>query len=149
MAEAKKFPSLYPCPIEEAKSLVQRCAEPRPVGDSVKAAINRAAKRLSFTTGRTKALWYGEAGRIDAREMDRLRRCAARTDFDQAIAGMKVLRNRLAMVGSPKCRELVDAIDEALYSGTRERSTHPSALQANETADHDRIHHHDQQQGEG
>jgi hypothetical protein len=98
---------------------VQRCAEPRPAGDSVKAAINRAAKRLGFTYSRTKDIWYGGARRIDAREMDRLRGCAAIADMDQAVTGLRLLRDRLAMMSSPKCRELVDEIDAALDSTER------------------------------
>jgi len=34
--------------IDEAQILVRRCAEPRPVGDKVKAAIVRASRRLGL-----------------------------------------------------------------------------------------------------
>jgi hypothetical protein len=122
-------------PIEEARNLVKRCAEPRPVGDSVKAAINRAAKRLGFTYSRTKDIWYCGARRIDASEMDRLRRSAAATDFEQAVIGLRRLRDRLAVVSSPKAHELVDQIDAALDSGKRGRPTSSSAgVRAGETA---------------
>lgn len=60
----------------EAGDLVRRVAEPRPIGDSVKQAIARAARRLRWSITRTKAIWYAEARRIDASEMDQLRALA-------------------------------------------------------------------------
>jgi hypothetical protein len=62
----------------EASVLVRRVAEPRRIGDSVKSAINRAANRLGFRFGRTRDIWYRRARRIDASEMDALRREAAK-----------------------------------------------------------------------
>ena len=62
--------------IAEASDLIRRAAEPRPVGDSVKAAISRAARKLGLTFSRAKSIWYGEAHRIDANEMDALRKQA-------------------------------------------------------------------------
>lgn len=60
--------------LSEASALVRRVAEPRQVGDSVKAAINRVARRLGWPPNRTKDVWYRRARRIDAFEMDLLRR---------------------------------------------------------------------------
>ena len=65
--------------ISEALTLVRCCAEPRLAGESVKAAIRRASQRLDFPFTRTKDLWYGDARRIDAGEMDRLRQEALNT----------------------------------------------------------------------
>src|SRR5579859_3248573 len=79
-------------PIDEARNLVQRCAEPRPVGDSVKAAIIRASRRLGFSFSRTKDIWYSAARRIDAAEMDQLRRTADKIAMEQAIAGIQAAR---------------------------------------------------------
>ena len=53
-------------------ALVRRCAEPRPAGDQVKAAILRSSRRLGLPFNRTKDIWYGDARRIDATGMDRL-----------------------------------------------------------------------------
>lgn len=100
--------------IAEARNLVRRCAEPRPAGDSVKAAIMRAARRLKFGVNRTKDLWYGNASRIDAYEIDRLRACASSTEIDQAVIGLEVLRQRLVNVPSPVAHQVVDGIDAAL-----------------------------------
>jgi hypothetical protein len=62
--------------VSEAAILIRRIAEPRPVGDSVKSAIRRAAHRLGWHWGRAKSVWYQEARRIDAHEMDALRQQA-------------------------------------------------------------------------
>lgn len=57
----------------EASDLVRKWAGPRLLGDSSKSLIGRAARRLGFSFRRTKALYYREARRIDAEEMDALR----------------------------------------------------------------------------
>lgn len=98
----------------EAQRLVQRCAEPRPVGDSAKVAINRAAQRLGFSYSRTRDLWYGNARRIDSQEMDALRVCAERTEIITAVANLQVLRNRLSQMASPAADKAVGGIDAAL-----------------------------------
>jgi len=60
--------------IAEASSFVRRVAEPRPDGDSVKAAILRASRRLQWTFTRTKDIWYCDPRiRISAAESDQLR----------------------------------------------------------------------------
>jgi hypothetical protein len=102
--------------IEEARNLVKRCAEPRPVGDSVKEAINRASTRLGFTHSRTKDLWYGEAGRIrvSVREMDSLRAVAAVAEIDQGIVCLTILRARLSSMSSAAARQAIDGIDAVL-----------------------------------
>ena len=64
--------------VAEASVLIRKVAEPRPIGDSVKAAIRRAAKALGFNFSRAKDIWYEDARRIDAHEMDALRGLAER-----------------------------------------------------------------------
>lgn len=64
--------------VAEASLLVRKVAEPRPVGDKVKSAIRRAAQRLGWPFSRTKDIWYEDARRIDAHEMDALRGLAER-----------------------------------------------------------------------
>lgn len=60
--------------VSEASLLLRRAAEPRGIGDSVKSAIRRAANKIGFTYSRAKDIWYANARRIDADEMDALRR---------------------------------------------------------------------------
>jgi hypothetical protein len=62
----------------EAAVLVKRIAEPRMVGDSVKAAVMRSAQRLGWKPSRTREVWYGRARRIGAGEMDTLRELVAK-----------------------------------------------------------------------
>jgi hypothetical protein len=59
--------------VSEASVLIRKVAEPRPIGDSVKAAIRRAAQALGFNFSRAKDIWYEDARRIDTAEMDALR----------------------------------------------------------------------------
>lgn len=94
--------------------LVQRCAEPRPVGDSVKAAINRAAKRLGFDPSRTRKLWYGDARIIAAHEMDWLRKRAVIAEVDRAVDDLNDLRAHLSKTGTPDSQEVITGIDAAL-----------------------------------
>jgi hypothetical protein len=82
----------------------------------VKAAIRRASMRLGLPFNRTKDLWYGQARRIDAVEMDRLRRGAENTELTHAIAGTEVLRNRMLASRSPASRQAVAGITAALLA---------------------------------
>lgn len=69
--------------VAEASIRLRRIAEPRPVGDTVKEAINRSARRVSkflrqsgfgpMTATRAEDLWRQEARRVDAEEMDAIR----------------------------------------------------------------------------
>ncbi len=89
--------------VAEAAFRLRRIAEPRPVGDRVKAAIYRAAKRVGRPTQRVEHLWYGEARLVKAEEMDAIRR------VDEArLAKEQSAREQAAELG-------------ALFSGIAER----------------------------
>ena len=74
--------------IDQAAALMREIAEPAPVGDSVKAAITRAARAISrflpltepMSYGRAENIWRREARRIDAAEMDAIRAAHERRD---------------------------------------------------------------------
>jgi hypothetical protein len=78
--------------VAEAAFRLRRIAEPRPVGDRVKAAIDRAARRVGLPVSRVENLWYGEARAVRAEEMDAIRRADVareakeQTARDQAAA---------------------------------------------------------------
>jgi hypothetical protein len=115
MVGATKLPrSSYASSIDEAQTLVRRCAEPRPPGDSVKAAVRRASRRLGIPFSRTRDIWYGDARRIDAEEMDRLRQVAEKAELAQAVAGIEVLRNRMLESNLPASRQVFAALTAAL-----------------------------------
>lgn len=73
--------------VAEAATLLRSVAEPCPAGDSVKSAINRAAKRVAkfipphwssrWLVGRAEDIWRQEARGVWAEEMDAIR-CVAR-----------------------------------------------------------------------
>lgn len=66
--------------VVEYQQIVRRAAEPRPVGDSVKAAIGRAARRLCWKYTRTRAFWYaGDRINVKDYEADRLRELKKQT----------------------------------------------------------------------
>jgi hypothetical protein len=86
--------------IDEARALVRQCAEPRKPGELVKKAIFRASRRLEMPVSRTREIWYGDARRIDAEEMDRLRREAANAELDQTAAAIELLLSRILTLDS-------------------------------------------------
>lgn len=86
----------------DAMRLVKLAAEPRHVGDSVKSAILRASRCLGWTVSRTRDIWYGEAHRLDSREMDTLRAIERRQnlrflqgDYRKNVEQLAALRARL------------------------------------------------------
>ena len=84
-------------PTAEAAAHLRSLAEPWGPG-GVKAAINRAARKAKISAGLAKRLWYGEARRIDAETMDKLRAAvrerAARTQ-ESARAEYRLLVKRI------------------------------------------------------
>jgi hypothetical protein len=82
--------------IAEAQTLVRQCAEPCPAGTNIKGAIRKASRRTGMPYSRAKSIWYGEARRIEAAEMIRLRLAAESAELAQALAGVETLRSMLA-----------------------------------------------------
>ncbi len=60
----------------EARQLVELIAGPVRLGENVKAALARVARLTGLGDRRVRGIWNGEARRIEAEEMDRLRRTA-------------------------------------------------------------------------
>jgi hypothetical protein len=58
----------------EARIRIRAVADPRQRNDTVKARIARAALRLDWRPGRVEDIWWGAARRIEAWEMDQLRK---------------------------------------------------------------------------
>lgn len=104
--------------ISNAMRLVRIAAEPRLVGDSIKAAITRASRTLHWTPTRTRDLWYGTARRVEVAEMDALRALERRkleADFvaerRRNIEQVAVLRTRLQMRDQEFHRDDIAALD--------------------------------------
>lgn len=66
--------TLRTCPnslgADEVAAALHDLADPRPRGDRIKSAIERAAKRAGLSYWRTFDLWYGKARRIEQFECD-------------------------------------------------------------------------------
>jgi len=80
--------------IDEARALIRQCAEPCKARELVKEAIFRASRRLEMPLSRARDIWYGDARRIDANEMDRLRRGAEEAKIARAFAALEFLNDR-------------------------------------------------------
>ena len=85
----------------EASSILRGLAEPVSAGESIKALINRAARKAGMTTSRTRKIWYGEAKAILAQEMDALRKAAAKRQEERehgARTEFRELSERIARI---------------------------------------------------
>ena len=99
----------------EASVLIQSIAGPVPAGTKVKTLIHRAARLLGWSDSRAFDVWYMKARRIDAEEMDALRRAArvreedaSRTEYAGLIAHLEAITRRL------------DAIEQAVGRASSE-----------------------------
>ncbi|MCJ2080728.1 hypothetical protein [Methylobacterium sp. J-090] len=68
--------------------MVELIAGPMRLGENVKSALARVARATGLGDRRVRSIWNGEARRIDATEMDRLRQVAldARTQQEARLA---------------------------------------------------------------
>ena len=86
----------------EARDLIREIAEPRPVGDTSKAAVRRAWRRLeTWTFNRVRDVWNADPRiRVRGDELDELRKVAAarRKETHQKAAAdeLSELRARIA-----------------------------------------------------
>lgn len=60
----------------EARDLIATIAGPQALGCRIKTALDRVARRVGMNPRRVRALWHGEARRIEADELEALRRAA-------------------------------------------------------------------------
>jgi hypothetical protein len=87
--------------IGEASLLVRAVAEPCPAGDSVKAAISRARRRLGWSYSRTRAVWYADIRiKLAAYELDELRARAVALRLDRERDRYESLADRIARLES-------------------------------------------------
>jgi hypothetical protein len=127
MADAINLPnSPRASSIEEAQALIRLCAEPRPAGDPVKAAIRRASLQLQMPFVRVRAIWYAEARRIDAEEMDRLRRGAEKAELAQAVSAIELLVNKALTSPSSASHQMISNLHAALLAFSPNTPREPS-----------------------
>lgn len=98
----------------EASTLLRVVAGPREASDKIKSLIRRAARRLHWSPSRTKDVWYQDARRIDATEMDQLRDVAVQVEIETTKQRLLAMRNGLAATDPQFHRETIDALERAL-----------------------------------
>lgn len=96
--------------IDEARALIRKCAEPCKAGELVKEAIFRASRRLAMPVSRARDIWYGDARRIDADEMERLRRGAEQAELARALAALEFLEDRAVASSSAEAIRRLHAV---------------------------------------
>lgn len=91
--------------VAEASALLRQIAEPRPVGDSVKAAVRRASRRVAafipphwtrWHVGRAEDIWHRQARGVWAEELDAIRRAADVRIVEEARHERAALADRIA-----------------------------------------------------
>lgn len=80
--------------LERMQTLVREAAEPAVPGESVKAAIYRAAQRLGLSFDRARRHWYGQARSIPASEWLAVHQAHQRLMRQEAAR----LRQRIALL---------------------------------------------------
>ncbi len=101
---------------EEMRNLVRQAAEPARPGESVKAAIGRAARVLGLGHGRVKRYWYGEIQVPPAHEVDAARaalsgqRPSGRVEHVGAVAHLHIIYDENGRVWPAGSRELREGL---------------------------------------
>lgn len=83
----------------EAREIIIELAGPQEIGGRVKAALDLVSRKIGFAPRRVRAIYNSEARRIDAEELDQLRRARdlLRARKQEAINDeIAQLRERLA-----------------------------------------------------
>lgn len=99
---------------------LQELAEPRPGGDLVKRAIERAARVTGLTYTRAWDIWYGKARRIDADEAERIADALQKKREEEARNEIHDLRTRLLKMESRIAAEAANRTS-AVLGGVRPR----------------------------
>ena len=100
----------------EASNLLREIVSPREPGESVKALWLRASRKTGISFSRITKLWYGLPARIDAYEMDTLRRAAAarKGNGKEKANGTEVVDREYLKILEARMDELHRKIDELL-----------------------------------
>lgn len=82
--------------VAQASALIREVA---PVeGATIGERIQRAARKLGWRHSRAREIWYEQARRIDAREMDQLRRTTEARKLQEATHEYRDLRARISRI---------------------------------------------------
>jgi predicted alpha/beta-hydrolase family hydrolase len=112
--------SEFPSEFSKMSSVTEAMLLVRSIGTSregpIKTRIAYASRRLGWLYSRTKNVWYSNARRIDAAEIDQLRKVALGAERERAVSAVVALRAQLAETNPHLHGEAVDALDTALRS---------------------------------
>lgn len=114
----------------EASRLLRVLAEPPSIGDTIKAQLSRAARRIPFWSyRRVKAVWYGEVHSIDADDLEALRALAkqkmkaaedaACDEYSTLVARIQRLERYLASQDADFHRPEIDGLRVAIDGSRR------------------------------
>lgn len=84
---------------------LKELAEPRPSGDLIKRAIERAARLVGLEYWRTFDIWYGKARCIDAHEALKIEQALQNKREEEARNEIHDLRTRLLKMESRLAQE--------------------------------------------
>jgi hypothetical protein len=100
---------------------LKELAEPRPAGEPVKTAIDRASRRVGFIYSRCFEIWYGRARRIEQFELDAIsdalqhkRERDAANELHDLKLRLARLEARLASTDADFHRPIIDGLGMAL-----------------------------------
>jgi predicted phage-related endonuclease len=84
---------------------LRELSEPWEMGDRIKAAIDRAARRAGLSYWRTFDLWYGKARRVEPHEREAIAAALAQKRKEAARNELHELRTRLARLEALLARD--------------------------------------------
>ena len=106
--------------VSQASSLVREVI-PASGGATILERINRTSRKLGWPFSRTRDVWYEQARRIDATEMDQLRAATEARRIAEASNEYKDLRARIARIEAALMaqdeafhRPTIDALEQSL-----------------------------------
>lgn len=80
----------------DVRSALKELALPCPLGDRVKTAIDRAARGAGLSYARARDIWYGNAARIEAHEVEKVEQALLRKRNREARNELHELKARLS-----------------------------------------------------
>src|SRR6188768_2488121 len=86
----------FPITVGDAAAALRELAEPSALGDRIKAAIDRAARRAGLSYWRAFDIWYGKARRIEPSEIDAIEDALLKRRKEVTRNELHDLRTRLA-----------------------------------------------------
>ena len=116
--------------VEEMSQIVRTAAEPWSPGDSVKAAINRAARRLRLSIRRATTFWYARPCTVLASEADALRAWKRQNEFLEIARLERRLEELRAAHADLKGRSDAAILDGAIGAADGPKRMVPQAGEA-------------------